>query len=136
MENIADKIFLGGVGVLTALLGGWHLTIQILLILMGIDILTGLFKGLYHCTYTSRQFREGIVHKGGYILILILSFQIDLLMGNSEPVVRTIVATFYIAIEGTSILENLGEVGVPVPKFIKDRLSKLKEAGDSGSEVE
>lgn len=129
-----DKLGLGIVGIGSALMGGWHLTLQILLILMFVDIITGVLKGWYSCNFTSKQFRQGLVSKAGFIGVLILCYQMDLLMGNAEPVIRTVCATFYIAIEGTSIIENLGAIGVPIPKFIAERLAKLKNSTD-GKEI-
>ena len=37
------------------------------------------------------------------------------------------VVYFFIAIEGVSILENLGNIGVPIPNVLLDKLSQLKE---------
>lgn len=126
------KLKYGVIGICTTVIGGWHLTLQILFILMAVDVVTGVFKGLYLCDFNSKAFRQGLVTKGGFILVLILCFQMDLLMGNTEPVIRTICATFYIAIEGSSIVENLGMCGVRIPSFIGNRLTKLKEMADRG----
>lgn len=126
-----EKMWLGGAGVVTALIGGWDMTLQVLLILMMADILTGVIKSLYHCKFTSKEFRQGLVSKAGFLIILILCFQLDTLMGNSQPVIRTACAIFYITIEGSSILENLGAMGVPIPSWISKRLASLKGIADS-----
>ncbi|MGF2089074.1 phage holin family protein [Enterococcus casseliflavus] len=34
---------------------------------------------------------------------------------------------FYIAVYGISITENLGQLGVPIPNWVKERLSKLQD---------
>ena len=118
-------------GVLTSLIGGWHITVQVLLILMLIDILSGLFKAIHNPElggFSSKKFREGLVHKGGYILMLILAYQLDVLLGQgAEYTIRNVVCLFYIAIEGTSLIENLGQIGVPIPKFIAKRLTVLRD---------
>jgi toxin secretion/phage lysis holin len=131
-ENITGII----IGVVSALIGGWDFTLQVLLILIAIDILTGVFKGLHGFAFTSKQFREGLVTKAGYILILILCFQLDTLMGNTDPVIRTVVTIFYISVEGSSIIENLGAVGVPIPEVIRERLAKLHDVADETSPSE
>lgn len=132
-----EKIGAGIIGLLTALIGGWDLTLQVMLVLICADILTGVVKSLYLGTYTSRQFREGLLPKAGFLMVLIICNQLDILMGNSEPVIRTVCAVYYIAIEGSSIVENLGQMGVPVPTFIKNRLARLKETAESnGEEIE
>lgn len=129
-EQSIENITGFAVGVLSALIGGWDFTLQVLLILIAIDIFTGVFKGLYGYSFTSKQFREGLVTKAGYILVLILCFQLDTLMGNTDPVIRTVVTIFYISIEGSSIIENLGAVGVPIPEVIRKRLAKLHDIAD------
>ena len=129
-EQSIENITGFAVGVVSALIGGWDFTLQVLLILIAIDIFTGVFKGLYGYSFTSKQFREGLVTKAGYILILILCFQLDTLMGNTDPVIRTVVTIFYISIEGSSIIENLGAVGVPIPEVIRERLAKLHDIAD------
>ena len=132
IENVTGFI----VGVVSALIGGWDFTLQVLLILIAIDILTGVFKGLYGCAFTSKQFRQGLVTKAGYIIIIMLCFQLDTLMGNTDPVIRTVVTIFYISIEGSSIIENLGAVGVPIPEVIRERLAKLHDIADEKSPMD
>lgn len=131
MEMTYDKIVLAGAGILTTLIGGWDMTLQVLLILMAVDIVVGVFKALYKGKFTSKEFRQGLISKAGFILVLILCFQLDTLMGNAQPVIRTTCAIFYITIEGSSIIENLGEIGVPIPKSVSKRLAKLKDIAES-----
>ena len=122
-----------GIGVFTTLIGGYDVMLRVLLILMAIDILTGVYKGLHQCNFSSRAFRQGLLGKSGFIMVIILCYQMDVLLEKPEPMIRNIGTIFYIAVEGTSILENLGEIGVPVPLFIKERLTKLKDGADSGT---
>lgn len=130
-----EYLLTGGVGIITTVIGGWHLTLQVLIILMAVDIMTGCLKGWKQSNFSSRAFRDGLVGKAGFFLVIILAFQLDVLMGNVEPVIRICTTTIYIAIEGISILENLGEMGVYVPNFIKQRLAKLKDSmEDKGAE--
>lgn len=115
---------------ITGLIGGWDSTVRVLLILMFVDVISGLFKGFYLSCFSSRQFREGLMNKAGFFLVIILAYQLDVLLGNSESFIRNIAVMFYIGVEGTSLLENLSAVGVPIPNFIKKRLSALKDAND------
>lgn len=129
-----DKLLLGGIGILTTLIGGWDLTLQVLLILMATDVVTGVIKGLYKWDFTSRAFRQGLMSKAGFLIVIILCYQVDTLLGNAEPIIRTTCAIFYITIEGSSIIENLGEMGVPIPKALTKRLAKLKDMSDEENE--
>lgn len=47
--------------------------------------------------------------------------------------IRTAVILFFIGNEGLSVLENLGLMGVPYPKFLNKMLEALQEQGDKGS---
>ena len=46
------------------------------------------------------------------------------------PILQTTTTWFLIANEGISITENLGEIGVPIPKGLLEALDKLKK-GDT-----
>lgn len=120
----------------TAVFGGWHITIQILLILMLSDIVSGVIKGMLTSGVTSKELRQGLVTKASFFLVLVLAYQIDLLLGNSTPIVRTAVASFYIVVEAVSIVENLGKIGVPIPKVISNKLTQLKDSMDVEDVVE
>lgn len=131
--NVASILF----GLLTTLIGGWHVTLQVLLILMLVDLGSGIFKALYKKElggFSSRKFREGLIHKASYILVLILAYQLDTLVGTGDTTIRNIICLFYIAVEGTSLIENLGQIGVPIPKFIAKRLTVLRDTiSDTGT---
>lgn len=45
--------------------------------------------------------------------------------------VGEIVTTFFIITESLSILENCNEMGIPIPKFLKDILISKKEGDDN-----
>lgn len=125
------------VGIFTALLGGWDTALQVLLILMSIDILSGIIKAWYVKElggFSSKKFREGLLNKAAYFLVLILAYQIDVMLGNGEPIIRTGATIYYIAVEGSSLLENMGAMGVPIPSVIKKNLSVLKDLGDKTEE--
>ena len=125
--KLGQEFMLGmGVSVLGVLLGDWDTPLRILLILMLVDMLSGCYKGWYTGQFSSREFRKGLMAKSGFFLVLILAYQVDVLMANVEPVVRTAVATAYIVVEATSLLENLGAIGVPIPEFLTNRLDALK----------
>lgn len=55
---------------------------------------------------------------------------VDRVTGNSGAV-RTLVIYYFVANEGLSILENLGQAGVPIPNVIKKSLKALKNTEDT-----
>lgn len=126
LERYAQVIGGGIVTALSVLIGGWDMPLQILIMLMGCDILSGLFKAWKEMNFSSRQFREGLMSKAGFFLVIILSYQLDLLISQGQPLIRTACILFYIGVEGVSLLENLGAVGVPIPEAIRKHLTSLQ----------
>ena len=120
------------VTVVSYLIGGWDTTLQVLLVFMLLDVITGMYKAWISGLFRSKNFRQGLMTKGLFFAVLIVAYQMDLMAGNTEPVIRTITAVFYIGVEGTSLLENLGEIGVPIPSFFKKRLKVFQDTADSG----
>lgn len=123
MEHIISVVF----GFVTVLIGGWDMALQVLTILMCLDVMSGLAKAWITGVFESRKFREGLMSKAGFFVVLILAFQIDVMMGNPEPIVRTVTSLYYIGVEGTSLIENLGAIGVPIPATIKNKLNAFRD---------
>ena len=48
-------------------------------------------------------------------------------VGGNTGAIRTLVIYYFVANEGLSILENLGEAGIPIPNAIKKALKVLKD---------
>ena len=59
---------------------------------------------------------------------------LDRLMNTGTWVFRTLVCYFYIANEGISLLENAGNLGLPIPKKLKAALEQLKNEDENESE--
>jgi len=124
-------IFTAGATGATLMFGGWDTVFQVFMTFMVIDMITGVAKGFYTRDFSSRRMREGLVSKFGYIIVIVLATQFDRLMPEDMPLLRTIALWFYIFVEGSSIIENLAQMGVPIPQSIVDRLSALKmKAGE------
>ena len=64
--------------------------------------------------------------KVGVLLIVMLAVLIDRVTGETGAI-RTLVIYYFVANEGLSIIENLGQAGLPIPKAIKNALKALKE---------
>jgi toxin secretion/phage lysis holin len=132
MENITEKIGLAGAGIgalLTWLLGGWEIGLQILITCMVLDYIMGLMVGYKNKELNSKIGFNGLKRKFTILIILILAVLLDRLLGQ-EWIFRTIVIYFYVAMEGLSILENAAKLDVPIPSRLKDALAQLQEKGD------
>lgn len=111
------------------LLGGWDIALKCLIVVIVIDYLTGVLSAIYNKKLNSNIGTKGIVKKVGYLCIVALSTIIDIITGQTG-VIRTLVIYFFVANEGISIIENIAEMGVPMPKKLIDALEQLKKKGD------
>ena len=111
----------------TWLLGAWDLALQILVVFICMDFITGILQGFYNGELSSKRGYKGLFKECGIMFVIIVANLLDLLTG--VPLFRIPVVYFFIAIEGVSILENLGKMGVPIPEVLLDKLAQLKEKG-------
>ena len=111
------------------LLGGWDIALKFLVTVISLDYVTGVLSALYNKRLDSKIGLKGILKKFGYLCIVALSTIIDGIMGETG-VIRTLVIYFFVANDGLSILENMGKMGVPLPKKLLDALNQLKDGND------
>jgi toxin secretion/phage lysis holin len=121
-------IFVAVSSMFTFLFGAFDLPIQILLVLVVLDFITGIAKAYCTKTLSSDIGTKGLIKKSSIFIVLIVGVLADKLLGTNE-IIRTIVAYFYIANESISILENLATLGMPIPKKLIEALAKVKELG-------
>lgn len=104
--------------------------IHIFMFVIVLDILTGIVKGIKTKSLDSRIGTAGML-KHVLVVIVVLFFSIYLPLLGFMSWARIIVV-FFIAQYGLSILENWGEIGLPVPSFIRDVMNRLSEQTDKG----
>lgn len=108
------------------LLGGWDIALQCLLLAIVFDYVSGMIKAFHSKTLSSKIGFQGILKKVGILLIVMLGVLIDRVTGNTGAV-RTLVIYYFVANEGLSVIENLGQCGVPIPASIKKALKALNK---------
>lgn len=110
------------------LVGGYDTMMITLLLFMGGDYLSGILCGIAKKKLSSEVGFVGIFKK---IMIILLVAGTNLL-GQATGVegLRYLVISFYLANEGTSIIENASILGLPVPQKVKDVLEQLKNDSD------
>lgn len=133
MKTIWQTIIAVCGGVITALLGEWNIALEILLILMVIDYITGVAVAAKTKTLRSSVGFDGIIRKAAMFMVIIVAAQLDRIAGT-DGFFKSATAFFFVANEGLSILENVGALGIHIPAFIKDRLEQLRKAGDAPEE--
>lgn len=117
-------------GFLANQLGGWDLALQVLILFMAVDYITGLMvagvfkqsKKSENGALESRAGWKGLCRKFGTLLIVLVSFKLDQIAGTE--IVRYGVIIAYIVNETISIIENMGLMGVYIP----DPLAKAIDA--------
>lgn len=110
----------------------------VLAIVVAIDWITGIAKASITGSVTSDKGFKGLWKRCLYLVVVIVGIVADWVIqyaliqagANLEfgtiYFVALVVTTWLILNELLSIVENLGEAGVPVPKFLKQLLAKLK----------
>lgn len=127
MNKTFEIISSSVISIFTFLIGGLDSLFITLLILIAIDYITGICKGIYKKELSSKISIKGIIKKFGYICIIILASLIDSLINDENMALRSLMIYFFIANEGISILENWSSIGLPLPKKIFDFFEKMKE---------
>ena len=119
-------------GWLTAVLGGWDTALQVLVLFVVMDYITGLIAAWYEKRLDSRIGFRGIAKKILLFVPVAVGYWLDVLLG--QEILRSLAIWFYLANEGLSMLENLGRCGVPILTPLKDALEQLKKKGEGESE--
>lgn len=134
-------------GALTALWGwlGWLVTGWI--ICMALDYLTGSMAAAKAGVWNSARAREGIWHKCGMIVVVLVAAGADLLIsivltnlpGIELPfqfggLVMPMVLVWYVITELGSIAENGVSMGAPVPRWLVRLLEMGKDAVDTAGD--
>lgn len=114
------------------LVGGIDVAMKSLLIVIVIDYITGVMGAIYNKELNSTIGLKGILKKFSYLIIVSLSVILDRIVGDTGAI-RTLVIYFFVANDGISIVENIGKMGVPLPKKLTEVLEQLRNKGDEES---
>lgn len=129
-------------GVVASLFGGFDYYLGLLLMIMLIDIVTGLIYAIEKKSLSSAIMRRGVLNKVIILMLVALGVVIDrafatelsagITIGGFTLIIRNCVIFWFCVEEGISVLENCSKLGVPVPKVIKQLLECI-ESGVSNS---
>ena len=127
----------------TALFGwvGWIIVVW--LCALALDYITGSAAAAKDGEWSSKIAREGLWHKLGSIVAVLVAAMCDIALGvvidgigaqvvtdwlgGSMTFITPTVCIWYIITEAGSILENADKLGAKIPKFLRNRLDKLKD---------
>lgn len=146
MKNTTIKAIVTAVtGFLSSLLGVLYIPVLLLVVCNVIDYITGLVAAKYRNQQVDsyRGFR-GIAKKVSMWLLLVVGAIIDQLLkyaavtiGFTLPItflMACVVAIWLICNEIISILENINDIGVPVPPFLLPLMKNLKSQTENITE--
>ena len=127
-------------GFIASLFGGWDTALATLLIFMAVDYVTGpIVAGVFHQSQKtesgaleSRAGWKGLCRKGTSLLVVLVAYRLDLVIGSNFVKDATIIA--FIANETISIIENAGLMGAPIPAVIVKAIDVLKQKADDSQE--
>ncbi|SLJ98062.1 MULTISPECIES: phage holin family protein [unclassified Paenibacillus] len=102
------------------LFGGWGILINILLIFVVVDWVTGWAAAWIKHELRSRVGFEGIARKAAIFLVITISHFVDIIVTGGTGLIQDAVIFFYLANELLSITENLGRMGVPMPDVLRN----------------
>lgn len=121
------SIAIGGIVAFIFLItGGQDEALRILLILIAVDYSSGIIKAYITKTANSKLGIIGILKKVMIILVIVLAYHLDILLG-SKLGIKTLTIGVFISNEGLSILENASICGVPIPEKVKNVLTQYQE---------
>lgn len=111
--------------------------LALLLIMMIVDYISGMSKAYINGEWSSKVGFKGIVKKVGYIGVVIVAAVMDwVIYSGLKGVGVDIKMSYYLGLivviwllinECISVLENLGEIGVPLPTFLIKGIKKLQK---------
>ena len=135
-EMICTTIGIIG-SVIANLFGGWTTGMTTLIFCMAIDYVSGLVvAGVFHNSektetgsLESRAGWKGLCRKGMTLLIVLIAYRIDLIIGTRY--IRDTVIIAFVANEIISIVENAGLMGVPMPDAIKKAIDILQRKAET-----
>ncbi|MDF2985745.1 MAG: toxin secretion/phage lysis holin [Eubacterium sp.] len=146
MENVnAFKVTLTAIfaGV-SAMLGWFGWLIVAFIACLVADWISGSAAAAKNGQWSSQKGREGIWHKAGCIVVVIVAAVLDGVIGSiinnipsiSLPFTYTvllcpIIVVWYILTELGSIVENAAKMGAPIPDFLKSAISLFKGTVDA-----
>lgn len=131
---------------LTVYLNALIVPVLVLLVFMVLDYATGMVKAWQAKELSSKVGVDGIVKKVGYMVLVVVAMGVDYLIFSGLTAAGIVVpcnlwfgmlvSIWLIINEMISILENLGKIGVPVPRFLITIIEKLKISTEKKTESE
>ncbi len=94
---------------------------------MTVDIVLGMLNAWKQGLLDSEESFHGLLKKLGILLVIIFSLIVE--RSTQVPCFK-LTAVFYMVYESTSIIENAGVLGIPLPNALKNAVALLKQTNE------
>lgn len=134
-------------GIIGELLGWKGLMMLMLAAMMALDYISGSMAAKKNGEWSSQVAREGLAHKGGTIVVVIVALLADALFVWALPEIPLggfvlhnpgaflpLVLAWYIITEAGSVLENAVKMGAPVPAWFRKAIRNVGQAVDKAGD--
>ena len=129
------KIFLGSIiTALSGFFGGLDGIMYALLLFITADYITGVAVAIKRHELSSEVGFWGLVRKCCILLLVGVGHYIDAYIIGSGEGFRVAVALYYTGNEGVSLLENCGNLGLPLPPKLIAVMRQIKGKGENDGE--
>lgn len=102
----------------------WGLALPFFLIV--IDVVLGTIGACTNEDFKSSRMRRGLSKKAGEVTILVIG-ELFCFALRLPQYIMTFFSLYIIVMELSSIIENMGKLGVPIPKFIKGAVDEVND---------
>ncbi len=126
MDKLLQSITAAVCAVCGFLFGRLDGLLYALIAFMTLDYVTGIIAAWVRRELSSAVGFTGIAKKVFILALVAVGHILDAHVLGGGSVCRSAVIGFYLANEGISILENAGNIGLPLPKKLIDVLKQLK----------
>jgi len=120
-------------GMVVAFLGGADNMLIALMAFIILDWITGMMSAISKGTISSKVGHRGVLKKLAYFLMVGFAHVVDVyvVQVDSDYKFRALAIVLILANEGISILENLAELGVPIPKKLLGLFENMKNKNEN-----
>lgn len=121
------KLIFGSiVTAVSGFLGGMDGVMYALIAFITIDYITGVGVAVKNKKLSSEVGFWGLVRKVCIIALVGVAHFVDVYVMHTGDIFRTAISLYYIGNEGISLLENMGNLGVPLSPKLKNVLEQIK----------
>ena len=133
METIVKAIVAASGAAISFLFGGWTQLMTVLVVFIVIDFISGVALAAKEGRAASKELWLGVTRKIGTLVIVAVAHLLDTIIGDAH-LIRDAAIFFYLAGELLSLIENAGQLGVPIPPVVAQAVEVLRGKGDAGHE--